>query len=359
MITLNKNYIGYDKDINIKFGNEMWSFNSTYNINDLLKLYNINSIDDIRNKYKSLINTLNIKDSNIEFKSMLGDKIFKEHALSVKNSLTQLIEVCDINYLNILEKRIKFTNSFSEFTFKEKLYCKNSYDHTSSSTGRVKIIDSKINFLTMKKCERKNIESSYVNGKIIIIDIVSLEPRVLSQLIDIPHCHDVYNDIKQKLNISSSREKVKLGLIATIYGGSSQTIKKISGLTISEIESIRSYFKINELRERLNNEEKVFNFYGRPLNKSSAIVNHYIQSTSADCALLAFNNFMQELVSKKIKFIAFIHDAIIIDVHPSALEDILKLKNIKEDILNIKLPVTVEVLWKRKSLKKKWEEEIE
>ena len=71
------------------------------------------------------------------------------------------------------------------------------------------------------------------------------------------------------------------------------------------------------------------------------MINHYIQSSSVDSAMIGFSNFINEQ-KEGVNLIAIIHDAIIIDVHPSQFKNIEDTYFVYDNILDIKLPVKVE-----------------
>ena len=228
--------------------------------------------------------------------------------------------------------------------YKDKLYSPGNYDHITSSTGRVKIRNADINLLTLKKEDRKNIESSYVNGRVYSIDVVSLEPRVMMHIQGVEGIDDIYQHIQSMLSKKYERSKIKIGVISTIYGGADKTVKSVSGISYNDIAIIKDFFGIQKFIDRYKDKDMIKNYYGRPLKVTNAIVNHYIQSSSADCAILAFNSLMSKWLDMKINFIGFIHDAIIIDVHPDNFKDVELLEYVYEEKMNIKLPVKAEKL---------------
>ena len=344
MITLNKMHTGFTKDIIIKFGTKNWYPNATYDINKLLLLFKLNEIVSLYEDYSQLLSQLNIVDI-VNFKSMLGDILYKEKLIEIKDILNQLNSSQYLRYTDIIEKRIQFTENFKKIYLGEELIDPGTYDHFTSQTGRVKIKNTKNNFLTMKRETRSNLQSTYVNGRVYAIDIVSLEPRVYMHINEKKVAHDVYSQIKKELNLNANRKSVKLAIISSLYSGSVSTIKKISGLTKSEVMSVIDYFDIEKFTNYLKIQgEDIKNFYDRPLTQNQAILNHYIQSTAADCSMLAFSKLQNIWKDKKINFCAFIHDAVIVDVHPDCFLDVENLKLLNEDILNIELPVTTERL---------------
>lgn len=343
MLTLNKIHTGFTKDIKIKYGKKNWALNSIYNLNNLLLLYNLKEITSLYKDYNTLLASLNILDKEVNFKYMLEENIYKNKLLDIKNNLNYLISSQYSKYTDVIEKRIQFTQNFKEIYFNDILLHPGEYDHFTSQTGRVKIKNIKNNFLTMKKEERKNLKSTFINGRVYTIDIVSLEPRIYMHINNKKVNYDVYNQIKNELNIDEDRKNIKLAIISALYSGSINTIKKISGINKKQIKDIIEFLNIEYFKNQLEKQgENIKNYYDRPLKQNQALLNHYIQSTSADCAILGFYKLQQEWINKKINFCAFIHDAIIVDVHPDYFLEVENLKYIFEDIINIELPVKVE-----------------
>jgi hypothetical protein len=350
MLTLNKEYSGFTKNLYIDIFKENWNVSSDFNINKLLQLYNINKISDIKKEYNSLIDNLNLNETNINYKFLLGNKEYSNRVNNIKKILNLLKSTNYKSYTEIIEKRIQFTTNFSPLLYKDDLIYPGEYDHFSSQTGRVKLKGCDINFLTMKNKDKVNLSSTYVKGKIYSIDIVSLEPRVYLHINKKEPKADVYSYIKNHLNIKADRNKIKIAIISSIYGGGYSTIKKISGLKDNDITKILKYFDTTSFKEILVNKgNNITNYYNRPLRQNQAILNHFIQSTSADCAILSFYKLMNRWSDRKIKFNAFIHDAIIVDVHPDEFETVNNLQFISEDILNIDLPVKVEIISEEKN----------
>ena len=241
------------------------------------------------------------------------------------------------------------TNSIDEINYKDSRI-KVTYDHSSSLTGRSKCFGN-VNFLTMKKSERRHIKSKYKNGKIIELDIKSLEPRVMCKINNLKLADDIYTYIASNIIFSEKKRKdVKLGILAIIYGANFKTVSKLSGLSQSESIKIKSYLKVDELNRKLKRQYEINNhiknYYNRPIfsKDNSALVNHYIQSTAADCAQLAFYNYLKNIDHSKFNLIAVIHDAVILDVHPDMCENIIATPYIYESRLDIKLPLKSEVI---------------
>lgn len=334
IINIERKYTG-SKDINIKLlDNEEIIYN---NINDLLKIESIEKLDNLNNYYSYLFKQLNltcVKDIGV----IIGKSNVEKHLCHIKNCLNELKNRDLTYYENHFWQRLKLTEMISDST----------YDHAGTVTGRSRILDG-INYLTMKKEKRENIKTSFQGGKIIEIDIVSLEPRILCNYNKMQNFKDVYNHTKKILNLGHlNRDTIKLGLLAIIYGAGKSTVKKLSGIDYITMQKIKDYFKVEKLNNLLTKsiEEKGYfrNMYNRPIFSKNALVNHFIQSSAADCAQLAFYQYLVEKDKEFFKLIAVIHDAIIIDAHPRLIDDFMNTYKINEKHLKINLPVKAEII---------------
>jgi len=316
-------------------------------LNKLLKMCAIENIKTIKSDYIKMITVLNIKECDINWVSMLGKENLVTRNSLITEKLNKLATLINTDYVRILSKRYEFTKKMTPAFFKDRQAERPKYCHVSSKTGRVKI-ESGINFLTMKREERESLTSSFVNGGIFEIDIVSLEPRVIMHSLGYDFVHDVYQHIKDTLDLKSDRASIKLGVLSTIYGASPKTVKNISNMEMSDVKKVKKYFKVSETYKELqavkDKSGYIKNLYDRPLFSKQNLLNHYIQSTAADCACLAFLTLLQDLEKRRIKLLAFIHDSIIIDCHPEEFDCVTGISQISEGILGIDLPVKVERL---------------
>lgn len=341
IVNISKENTG-SKNINIELSSTNITYStccSKYNLNDVLRIENLNKIESLNSKYIKLLNQLNISNANnISIGKILGSNIVKSQLNTIKDIITNL-KLRDLKYYDDhYWKRCNLTSMIDN----------SIYDHSETVTGRSKI-KSGTNYLTMKKKSRKNIKSVFNKGKIIEIDIISLEPRILLKHFNLSQAKDVYKDILNNLALNNvTRDKLKLGLLAIIYGAANETVRKLSGLSKKDIEMIKEYFKVKKLNYDLKNEYDykncIRNMYHRPINSNSALVNHYIQSSAADCAQIAFYNYLKDVNKNKFRLIAVIHDAIIVDVHPDLVDYFLNTNSIYEEYLDILLPVTSEIL---------------
>ena len=347
MIVINKEFSGLDKDIKIKlFKNIKLNFN-TKNELDINKIFVLNKLEKIKpinEQYSKLVDILSL-DSDIQWKYLIGDKNYKLRVNEIRSCLNKL-KLLENEYIkNVLYQRYVLNSFIKGCTFDGNDYVLPVYDHVSSKTGRTKISEG-LNFLTLKKEKRKSLKSIQKNGRIYEIDIVSLEPRVFAKITRDEQVYDICDHIaKNVLNESHQRKNVKLGLIATLYGATSQTVKKLSGLDKGSVAKIKEWFKLKDLKQmiNLNDQNDITNFYGRTIFNSESKINHYIQSSACDCALLSFLKFIKN-APVGVNLIATIHDAIILDVSEDNFNYIESLEYLYEEKMDIKLPVKGERL---------------
>jgi hypothetical protein len=227
------------------------------------------------------------------------------------------------------------------------------YTQNNTVTGRV-TITSGPNILTLKKKYRQVISSEFAGGKIVQVDIVSLEPRIALLTAGKSAPVDIYTEIqKTVLDSTVSRSQAKISTLGCIYGMSPWTLSKKlpDSLNARDIMmKIRDYFDIPYLENRLKKEFKAHGFirnaYGRKIFEDTALVNHYLQSSGADASLLAFSNLKKSLEEQSVKFKAVyvIHDAILLDVGRDAISS---LKDTTKDGIDVpsfnqKFPITIE-----------------
>ena len=198
------------------------------------------------------------------------------------------------------------------------------YSHSSSVTGRLSVLEGP-NILTLSKKYRKIFESRHGDaGKILQIDLVSMEPRIALMMANKDAPVDIYSEImRDVLDKKATRGETKIATLGCLYGMSHFTLeKKISSSLNSRdvLEKIRRYFCIKNLESSLHDEigEKGFitNFYGRKIFSQDALVNHFIQSTGVDVSLLCFSSLLANLRKAHIEYNAIyvIHDALVIDI---------------------------------------------
>jgi len=204
------------------------------------------------------------------------------------------------------------------------------YDQAATATGRLTVKSGPM-ILTLPKKYKDLIKSEHPQGEIVQLDFVSLEPRVARFISgNIPEA-DVYESMSKELFQGMlSRDQAKLAILCALYGASSRRLQNMLGNDLNSvqvIQGVKRYFGvprlIDQLKHSLRTDGHMTNLFGRKLvpdrTDENILVNHYIQSTSADVALLGFQNVMNELSSAgaDIKPLFVIHDALVLDVPPS------------------------------------------
>ena len=156
---------------------------------------------------------------------------------------------------------------------------------------------------------------------------------------------DIYEHLAEKLfDQKVSRTAVKKLVLCAVYGASESTLKKglPAGVDVKKLvnktKKILNYDMV--VKEQIKNYKKsgkIYNFFGRPITpqegRESLIFNNYIQSTAVDVALNGFGKILDR-APKRVRPIFFIHDAMLVDIHP---EDINDFKNACKSIFIEKL----------------------
>jgi hypothetical protein len=223
------------------------------------------------------------------------------------------------------------------------------YSKSMSKTGRM-IVISGPDILTLAKKKRNILSSRFgKDGKIIQLDFRALEPRVLLYLSPAPSIgyvpqpqEDLYQEVLETLGVENIlRDDAKKVILSQIYGFSyEKLLEKLSEVRDPGgfINLVNDYFQVDAIKENLrkeyeaNNKTHILSCYGRPINTLTAqlymLLNYYVQSSSVDVAMHGFCNIVEEIDDdEKIIPIFVNHDALVLDVHNSAID---KLKGIKE-----------------------------
>ncbi len=211
------------------------------------------------------------------------------------------------------------------------------YSITRTLTGRMTITKGP-QILTAPKFIRKFLKSSYPGGKIAQVDFISLEPRVAMQLTEENLGDDIYNYLSEKLFTSKvSRSVVKKLVLCAVYGASEATLKKglpedvdIKKIVEKTKELLNYKLVVNQQLESFRKTGKIKNYFGRPItpqgSRESLLYNNFIQSSAVDVALLGFGKILDK-APERVRPIFFIHDAMLIDLHPEDIEEFKKLSS--------------------------------
>lgn len=217
-----------------------------------------------------------------------------------------------------------------------------TYDRFATRTGRLTVIEGP-NILILKKDLRRIIKSSFDGGSIVYLDFRALEARiVLAEAGRSSSADDIYQDISNvQFKGILPRDVVKVAVLAELYGISRGALKTKLGVSDQKLDSfisvIKDYFKVEDLRSRLRRQValdgKMFNRFGRPLrvpeSQDNLLVNTYAQSSGVDVSLIGFDNLLARLGSEGIRPLFVLHDAIVLDVRPDRLEDVLNVRHLQ------------------------------
>ena len=210
-----------------------------------------------------------------------------------------------------------------------------AYDQAGSVTGRLTVREGP-NILTLKKKYRDIFQSQFNNGKLVQVDIRSLEPRIAMYLAGQECEGDIYKSIFDQLDITIEREIAKKIIISTLYGMTPRNLRKMmpQHLEITKIsKEIRSFFQIQKLEEKIQYQIKDMdyftNHYGRKLKESNSLINHFLQSTGVDVSLCSFSYLIKELQKNRCNFypLFVIHDALILDIDNKDLNTLAQIVN--------------------------------
>lgn len=329
-IIINPSFSFHQKTITIGNGKRKVSIEL---INSIRKVLNLNKIKTKKEYFQKMLDQLFsslIIDNNIFSKNNKSD--YLNYLLTeIKNTKPYLGRY----FLSVFPKRLDFFNNITTLKCCEKT----KYEH-NTVTGRIKVT-SGTNYLTMKKEDRSKLFHHDNQRSLYEIDFKSCEPNfyLKSQNINFEG-GDIYNFLKEKFNIRADRDKIKKVVLSTIYGANTDIIAKISRINKQTIKEIKSFFQIESFKSKLELEyEKqgyIKNFYGRPLLSKNNLINHWIQSSSADYCFLSFKELLNQ---KNIQIHGVIHDAIIV----SSVKKIT-LDYLTEPISNLKIPVEIKKL---------------
>ena len=214
------------------------------------------------------------------------------------------------------------------------------YSRCSTSTGRLTVVEGP-NVLTLPK-RYKDIFGAARDHTLVEVDFVSLEPRVALYVAGRKETpRDIYSDVSDRLSSSLGnhldRDTAKLATLSSLYGSGPGELQKQLGSRSAAREVLRvtkEYFCVDQLRNRLRqdlHDKNLRNHFGRPLHSldgqedSHKLVNHFIQSTAVDVALLGFSSLLNFVKHLKPRPIYVIHDALLLEIPNTHLEEFVRI----------------------------------
>jgi len=227
------------------------------------------------------------------------------------------------------------------------------YDRFGTVTGRL-IVESGPNILLLKKDYRSIIKPSVQGGKIMSIDFSSLEARIL--LYESGNdCQefDLYGMLARQFG-DMPRDLVKAAVLSVLYGSSRSSVALHLGISeekvIDVIRKIEGYIDtksiIRKLRAQHEDVGYITNRFGRRLTidkpQDNIFVSYYAQSTGVDVSLMGFSKVFESLGSNGIRPLFVLHDALILDVHPDRVQDVMKTDKISVPGYDQVFPLKIE-----------------
>lgn len=224
-----------------------------------------------------------------------------------------------------------------------------------TSTGRLTVLEGP-RVLTLDKQYRDILASRYgAEGRVIQLDYVSLEPRVLLALTGKDAPDDVYSILEERIP-GLERSEYKVAMMTVLYGGGIPRLTTLLGKKADPthvMDQIRDAFGLRVLEDQLRREYEITgmltNFYGRVLKPKRShpgyLVAAYVQSTAVDVALQGFRQIQQIAASLSgVHPIAIVHDALWLDVHLDAAEYNSRLSEAGEKVpgLDMRFPLSQE-----------------
>lgn len=319
-------------------------------LSDLKTILEISNYQDklltLVDYYPQFFSSLKIKDASVlNYEYMLGEKKSKEYYNHIKSFIKVAKKVLTTYHLELFKIRKEAYLNLNPVYYSGDLLDKPNYNH-KSTTGRTSIT-SGFNFLTMKKSERKKLKPFNPNNVLVEIDFKSCEPFFYLKSLGIikEDIKDVYHHIANIIGVEiKDRDAFKRGVLSLIYGANENTLSKIMRLDYKTVIKIKEYFQIDSFKSKLEKKfeenNHVFNFYGRPIFSNSNLVNYWIQSSSVDYCTFAFNRFIKEY---NVMPCFFIHDSLTFETTKEIYDTIKNKKYITDPYSKINIPVTFNI----------------
>lgn len=214
------------------------------------------------------------------------------------------------------------------------------YSH-ATATGRL-IVKEGPKILTVQKEHRRVLSSKFPGGKMMQVDFVSLEPRVLRLLRAGNSPADLYTDLLLRVGGDVSRRQVKVAVLRSLYGSSRAGIKEeVGAIGPKLIREVEDYFGLKALQEKLHQQLRakghIKSHWGRPLREATddhLLVSHFTQSTAVDVSLMGFGQLTDKITAEDLDVIPcfVLHDALLLDTAPQHME---RMEQIAAEGINI------------------------
>ena len=339
--------------------------NEINTLNDYLRLYGIDPIVFIDDKYQNMLSTVGAQAPN--WKYVLPSSIYSKkmgflnaflgdiYPLLGEDSYAKIFSAGNyvLNQLegfvpnkSVLETELEnptVKNIIRSFTPTESgLTRELVYDRFKTVTGRL-VVKSGPQVLLLPRGMKNIFKSRYDNGKILWIDFVSLEPRFAKLLTAGVTKKDIYTDVMEEYSLTCGRERVKAAVLSTLFGAGLAKLTEIVGKEAFLIKkAIDEYFDLKHILTLAGDYKggKIKNYFGRPISlkksTSNVAVNNFVQSSSVDIALMGFSDLIKHPdMPESMKPLCVIHDALVVDVKNSDIEQACEIINGGIDIKGV------------------------
>jgi hypothetical protein len=224
--------------------------------------------------------------------------------------------------LSTVEKNQTILSNLKQFRPIRGHSKKVTFDNASNISGRL-IVKEGPNILVLPKRCRNIFESRFIEGQVLSLDFVNLEPRLCLKLVGKNIKGDIYDEINNILEFDIDRSVIKRAIISTLYGANYESFKNIIASKAKKLfEVIHEFFNLELLHEISSNIDDIDvrrNFFGRPIwnlneKKKNIVINNYVQSSAVDISLSYFYELVNKVDLDKAVPIFIIHDAFVFDI---------------------------------------------
>ena len=232
---------------------------SDFSVSELNEIRELSEVDHIKNLFEvnaKLCNVLNLNfQDQVRWDYLIGKEKCKSYTDEFLREINFTRQTLTTYHTEVLPQRKMLYEDLSKVLDSEGVELETPIYNHSGVSGRTSIT-SGFNFLTSSKDFRKSCRSSIKDNNLISIDFKSCEPnlylRAIGKNIKNP---DVYDYLMSELNIRvESRESLKRGILAVLYGASDDTAGRILGGDKKILDKIKSFFEIEEKTEQLQKE---------------------------------------------------------------------------------------------------------
>ncbi len=319
-------------------------------LKEITELYKIEEFNNLK-KYNSFFEKIGVNfnsfcvsddDENFEdFIYRVNESLkVRDHKfdylskLQKQEELYDLLQDYEVDKISLsLYKRLEKNEGINELLNHFRFYEKVKYTRSNIVSGRLSVVKGP-RFMQLPKKYRNIVKSVYSEGEILMVDFVSLEPRV-AKYIGGGECEkDIYQEICDQMSFIVDRTVMKRAVISILYGASEEL--QIGELTQDKVQEIRNkvfeYFNIDKLlANAIKQDEWGYrrSYWGRPIHwgedvRMNQVLNGYIQSTAVDVALDGFL-YLTKQFNEYMRPLFFIHDAMFVDVKKEYKNEFVKI----------------------------------